>query len=72
MLKILMVDNSSEAEEEVREGLRRIGAPCKIEFYCPKYREKTLGGCNVPVGKGFDEFDLALIDLELFIDPETT
>ena len=65
-LKILLVDDALNVEEEVCEGLRKIGVKTEIDHHCPRHREQRFGGCHLPAGREFDGYDLALVDLELF------
>ena len=71
LLRILLIDDTPNVEEEVQNGLKKIGVPTRINYQCPKHREQLFGGCQLPAGQDLDEVDLALVDLELFpqLDP---
>ena len=46
LLRILLIDDTPNVEEEVQNGLKKIGVPTRINYQCPKHREQLFGGCN--------------------------
>jgi hypothetical protein len=65
-LRILQIDDMPSAERELSKSLDRIGVPHTIRFLCPSERDAPFGGMSMPSGSDWNEFDLALVDLELF------
>jgi hypothetical protein len=65
-LRILQIDDMPSAERELSKSLDRIGVPHLIQFLCPSEREAPFGGIVLPDENAWNEFDLALVDLELF------
>lgn len=63
--RILLVDNDGAIESEIHDALRRITVVPEIDFRQPKKRDIRFG-CQMPEGREFDNYDLALIDLEIF------
>src|SRR4051812_36242212 len=66
-LKILLVDNDGTIENEIYNALnKKAGIIADIDFFQPKDRNIRFG-CKLPEGIEFEKYDLALVDLELFM-----
>ena len=71
-LRILLVDDSTIVENDVRTSLSNNGFDPHIQYVAPTNRSEKLCGCDLPNAKELAEFDLALVDLELFYPIEHT
>lgn len=65
-MKIFQIDDLKSGLVDVERGLANLGLSPDITFVAPDDRDEPFGGVEMPVGTEWDEFDLALVDLELF------
>ena len=63
--RILLVDDIASTDADVIDGLINIGITPDIEFINPKDR-KILIEDKLPKRSELDEYDIALIDIELY------
>lgn len=64
-LRILLVDDMKSIVGEVEKALSLISVETNIDFRLAEDPSLPFG-CALPTGREFDNYDLALIDLELF------
>ena len=64
-LRILLVDDMSHINADVARFFGRIGVAVDIQHVMPVDSSLPLVGCVLPSAAEFDEFDVALVDLEL-------
>lgn len=64
-IKILLVDDISSTDFDVKNALERIGMSPEITFISPKNRTKPIEE-ELPKPHDLNEYDIALIDLELY------
>jgi hypothetical protein len=62
-MKILLVDDHPQVENDVRRALHRIGVDSEVVFVCPRDPEEVLS--LLPSGEELGGFECALVDLEL-------
>jgi hypothetical protein len=65
-LRILLVDDIPNIKYDIQTSLKNNGFVPSIEYVEPTQRELLLSGCQMPSNAALEEFDFALIDLELF------
>jgi hypothetical protein len=63
--RILLVDDHPQVEKDLLNALERLGVVAEIDLRVPLDRERPFG-CDLPQGTELENYDLAMIDLELF------
>jgi CheY-like chemotaxis protein len=63
--KILLVDDMPSARKQIEACLRKIGYTPDIDYRCPQDPSMRFG-CAMPSADELNDYDLALVDLELF------
>ena len=64
-LKILVVDDQKSIQAEILKSLRTIVVEADVDILVP-VEPGWPYGCSFPDGKEWDQYDLAIVDLELF------
>lgn len=63
-INILLVDDVSLVKDELINNLRKIGVKANVDFRMPKFDQSIID--ELPKGDELNNYDLALIDLELY------
>lgn len=66
VLRIFLLDDQGAMKKDLENSLRNIGVECDIKFFNPDDRSKRFGGCQLPTGSQWNQFDIAFLDNELF------
>src|SRR5262245_13283856 len=68
-MNLIVVDDKKHIASEITKGLQQLGVTADVHIIVPEERSWPYN-CTFPIGRAWDRFDVAIVDLELF-DPQT-